>query len=103
MHLLYFEDTIKYGVTVRNGLYNQRMPVWKQVCWYLETYWCDQMSKRKKMKIHQRLSEKVRGKIDENIEAEITWEQLILVCQIANGAFEFILFFLYFIQNYLLW
>lgn len=54
------------------------------------------------MKIHQRLSEKVRGKIDENIEAEITLEQLILVCQIANGALEFIIFFLYFIQNYLL-
>lgn len=45
------------------------------------------------MKIHQRLSEKVRGKIDENIEAEIIWEQLILVCQIANGALEFIIFF----------
>lgn len=51
------------------------------------------MSIRKKMKIHQRLLEKVRGQIDENIEAEITWEQLILVCQIANGALEFIIFF----------
>lgn len=51
------------------------------------------MSKSKKMKIHQRLSEKVRGKIDENIKAEITWEKVILVCLIANGALEFIKFF----------
>lgn len=51
------------------------------------------MSKRKKIKIHQRLSEKVRRKINENNKTEITWEQLILVCQIANGAFEFIIFF----------
>lgn len=46
------------------------------------------------MKIHQRLSEKVRGKIDKNNEAEVTCERLILVCQIANGALELILFFL---------
>lgn len=51
------------------------------------------MSKRKKMKIHQRLSEKVRGKIDKNNEAEVTCERLILICQIANGALELILFF----------
>lgn len=46
------------------------------------------------MKIHQRLSEKVRGKIDKNNEAEVSCERLILVCQIANGALELILFFL---------
>lgn len=44
------------------------------------------------MKIHQRLSEKVRGKIDKN--NEVTCERLILVCQLANGALELILFFL---------
>lgn len=44
------------------------------------------MSKRKK-------DEKVRGKIDKNNEAGITCERLILVCQIANGALELIIFF----------
>lgn len=34
------------------------------------------------------LSERVRRKNYKNNEAEITWEQLIMVCQIANGALE---------------
>lgn len=43
------------------------------------------------------LSERVRRKNYKNNEAEITWEQLIMVCQIANGALE------HFIQNNILW
>lgn len=38
------------------------------------------------MKIYQRLSENVRGKFYKTTKAEITWEQLIIVCKIANGA-----------------
>lgn len=47
------------------------------------------MSKKKK-------DEKVRGKIDKNNKAGITCERLILVCQIANGALEFNIFFIFY-------
>lgn len=71
--------------TIRGCLFGTR---------YVDFWRLTSVIKRKKMKIHQRLSEKVRGKIDKNNEAEVTCERLILVCQIANGALELILFFL---------
>lgn len=45
------------------------------------------------MKIYPRLSENVRGKFDKTTKAEITWEQLIIVCKIANGALKLIFFY----------